>query len=150
MEYYNCKNKDSNQWTSELQKLQQVQRLLYQQKNYTKFCNEFKFKNPIRKQSRIYKKDVESQNNKYPWYNTTQKNNKNGVFNFLLKRGFTTSKALESLEETSQLLASLDWLQDCSMKVLPAVKSFYEHYEQCQSFEENFSHEHEATPEAEE
>lgn len=149
MEYYNCKGKPSSQWTSELQKLQQVQRLMYQQKNYTKFCNEFKFKKPIRKQSRFFKKGVESQNNKYPWYNSTHKHHKNGVFNFLLKRGFTTSKAVESVEESSQLLSSLDWLQECGMKALPAERSFYEHYEQCQSFEESFNHDHDV-PEVEE
>ncbi|PZC86415.1 hypothetical protein B5X24_HaOG209134 [Helicoverpa armigera] len=149
MEYYNCKGKPSSQWTSELQKLQQVQRLMYQQKNYTKFCNEFKFKKPIRKQSRFFKRGVESQNNKYPWYNSTHKHHKNGVFNFLLKRGFTTSKAVESVEESSQLLSSLDWLQECGMKALPAERSFYEHYEQCQSFEESFNHDHDV-PEVEE
>ncbi|CAH0579270.1 unnamed protein product [Chrysodeixis includens] len=150
MEYYNCKNNDSSQWTSELVKLQQVHRLLYQQQNFTKFCQEFKFKKPIRKHSRFYKKEVESQNNKYPWYNTTQKNQKNGVFNFLLKRGFTMSKVLENAEDNSQLLSTLDWLQECSMKTLPAERSFYEHYEQCQTIEENFGHEQETSAEREE
>ncbi|XP_022830838.1 thioredoxin domain-containing protein 11 [Spodoptera litura] len=150
MEYYNCKNKDTSHWTSELVKLQQVQRLLYQQKNYTKFCNEFKFKKPVRKQNRLVKKGVESQNNKYPWYNSTNKHQKNGIFNFLLKRGFTASKAIESVEEGSQWLSSLDWLQDCGMKALPAERSFYEHYEQCQTLEESFSPDPEETPETEE
>lgn len=150
MEYYNCKNKDTSHWMSELVKLQQVQRLLYQQKNYTKFCNEFKFKKPVRKQNRLLKKGVESQNNKYPWYNSTNKHQKNGIFNFLLKRGFTASKAIESVEEGSQWLSSLDWLQDCGTKALPAERSFYEHYEQCQTFEETFSQDPEETPETEE
>ncbi|XP_075973532.1 thioredoxin domain-containing protein 11 [Anticarsia gemmatalis] len=140
MEYYNCKNNDSSQWTSELVKLQQVQRLLYQQKNFTKFCQEFKFKAPVKKHS-IFKKEVESQNNKYPWYNTTQKNQKSGVFNFLLKRGFTMSKDMESVDDNSQILSMLDWLQECSLKTLPAERSFYENYDQCQTFEENFVYE---------
>ncbi|CAH0701203.1 unnamed protein product [Spodoptera exigua] len=150
MEYYNCKNKDSSHWTSELMKLQQVQRLLYQQKNYTKFCNEFNFKKPVRKQNRLVKKGVESHNNKYPWYNSTNKHQKNGIFDFLLKRGFTTSKATESVEEGSQWLSSLDWLQDCGMKALPAERSFYDHYEQCQTFEETFGLGPDEIPETEE
>lgn len=139
MEYNNCKNNDSNQWTSELVKLQQVQRLLYQEKNFTKFCQEFKFKKPIKKH-KIYKKEVESQNNKYPWYNTTQKNQKNGVFNFFLKRGFTVSKDMENLGDTSQMSSMLDWLQECSSKTLPAERSFYEYYGQCQTFEESLTY----------
>lgn len=144
MEYYNCKNNESSQWTSELVKLQQVQRLLYQQKNLTKFCQEFKFKSPIKKH-RLYKKEIESHNNKYPWYNTTQKSQKSGVFNFLLKRGFTISKDMESVDDNSQMLSMLDWLQECGLKKLPAERSFYEHYEQCQTFEETFNYEPEIT-----
>ncbi|CAB3224200.1 unnamed protein product [Arctia plantaginis] len=143
MEYYNCKNNDTNQWTSELVKLQQVQRYLYQEKNFTKFCQEFKFKKPIKKH-KFYKKEVESQNNKYPWYNTTQRNQKSGVFNFFLKRGFTVSKDMENLGDISQVSSMLDWLQECNSKTsktLPAERSFYEYYGQCQTFEESLTYE---------
>ncbi|CAH2037453.1 unnamed protein product, partial [Iphiclides podalirius] len=54
MEYYNCKNNDTNQWIAELIKLQQVQRLIYQQKNFYKFCQEYKVKKPIRKQKKNF------------------------------------------------------------------------------------------------
>lgn len=138
MEYYNCKKKVSTQWTFELIKLQHVQRLLYQQKNITKFCQEFKFKTPLKKH-KVFKKEIVSQNNKYPWYNTTQKNQKSGVFNFLLKRGFSIGKDAESIEDSSQMLSMFDWLHECSSKMLPAEKSFYERYEKCQTLEEGLN-----------
>lgn len=134
MEYYNCKNNDSRPWTSELIKLQRVQRLLYQQKDYLKFCQEFKFKKPIIKPN--YKKEVES-NSLYPWNNSTQKVPKHGVWsNFFGKRGLGVSRE-EGLEHTD--LWSLDWLQECSSKTFPAERSFYDNYEQCRMFEQNFN-----------
>ncbi|CAG5056721.1 unnamed protein product [Parnassius apollo] len=141
MEYYNCKNNDSNQWITELIKLQQVQRLIYQQKNFLKFCQEYKFKNPIRKPSKIYKKEIVSNNNKYPWNNVTQKNQKNGFINFILKKGLALTKAMESGSDNSPIWSSLGILNECTTKFLPAEKSFYENYEQCQLFEENMDKE---------
>lgn len=142
MEYYNCKNNESSQWTSELIKLQQVQRLLYQQKNFLKFCQEYKFKKPTKKMNTHYKREVVSHNNKYPWNNVTQKSQKSSVFNFLLKQGLAISKLIESSSDNSALWSTLDYLQQCSSsasKSLPAEKSFYENYEKCQSFEEQMN-----------
>ncbi|KAJ2946055.1 hypothetical protein O0L34_g4974 [Tuta absoluta] len=135
MEYYNCKNNETNQWTNELMKLQQVQRLLYQQKDFDKFCQEYKFKTPVRKTSEYYRKQVVSHNNKYPWSNVTQKNQKSSsLFNFLVKRGLAISKLMEGSEDSSELLASLGLLQ-CAA-VLPAEKSFYENPQKCQTFDD--------------
>ncbi|XP_049868769.1 thioredoxin domain-containing protein 11 [Pectinophora gossypiella] len=141
MEYNNCKNNETSQWTMELMKLQQVQRLLYEQKDFDKFCQDYKFKPPLRKRSKYYKRAVVSQNNKYPWSNTTHKNQKSGLFNFLVKRGLIISKLMENSEDNSELLASLGLLQECSTRELPAEKSFYENQEQCQSYEESFDFE---------
>ncbi|KAM3964486.1 LOW QUALITY PROTEIN: thioredoxin domain-containing protein 11 [Aphomia sociella] len=132
MEYYNCNNNESSQWTSELIKLQQVQRLLYQQK-ILKFCQEYKFKKVIRKQNRYIKKEIVSQNNKYPWNNVTQKNQKTGDVNFLLKRGLAFPKIAEGSQDELQMLSSLGLLQECISTELPAEKSLYNIYEQCQS-----------------
>lgn len=137
MEYYNCKNNVSNQWTSDLIKLQQVHRLLYQKKNFLKFCQEYKFKKPAKKSSH-YKKAVISHNNKYPWNNVTQKNQKAGM---LLKQGLAISKLIESPND-NVLWSSLGFLEHCgesATKSLPAEKSFYENYEKCQSFEEQLN-----------
>ncbi|CAG9584661.1 unnamed protein product [Danaus chrysippus] len=142
MEYNNCKDKESHQWTLELIKLQQVQRLLYQQKNYLNFCREYKFKKPVKKIPSIYKKEVISQNNKYPWSNVTQKNQKNGVFNYLLKQGLALSKLIETSNDNSALWSTLGFLEQCessAIKSLPAEKSFYEYFEKCQTLEEQLS-----------
>ncbi|XP_034830385.1 thioredoxin domain-containing protein 11 [Maniola hyperantus] len=141
MEYYNCKNNGSNQWTSELIKLQQVQRQLYQKKNFLKFCQEYKFKKPVKKQSLHYRKVV-SHNNKYPWNNVTQKNQKASMVNFLLKQGMTLSKLIENSNDDSALWSDLGFLEHCGESAshsLPAEKSFYENYEKCQSFEEQLN-----------
>lgn len=146
MEYYNCKNNESSQWTTELTKLQQVQRLLYQQKNYIKFCQEYKFKKPNKKLNLNYKREVVSHNNKYPWNNITQKNQKSSVLDFFLKQGLAISKLIESTNENSALWSTLNFLQQCGSSVsksLPAEKSFYENYEKCQSFEEHLNNEFE-------
>ncbi|KAI5651874.1 thioredoxin domain-containing protein 11 [Phthorimaea operculella] len=135
MEYYNCKNNETNQWTTELMKLQQVQRLLYQQKDFEKFCQQYKFKTPVRKTSEYYRKEVVSHNNKYPWSNVTQKNQKSSsLFNFLVKRGLAISKLMEGSGDSSELLASLGLLQ-CEA-VLPAQKSFYENPQKCQTLDD--------------
>ncbi|CAH2261007.1 jg10784 [Pararge aegeria aegeria] len=142
MEYYNCKNNTSNQWTSELIKLQQVKRLLYQKKNFLKFCQDYKIKKPVKKPSPQYRKAVISHNNKYPWINDTQKNPKTGMVNFLLKQGMAISKFIESSNDNSALWSTLGFLENCgesSSQSLPAEKSFYEKYERCQSFEEQLN-----------
>lgn len=134
MEYYNCNNNESSQWTSELIKLQQVQRLLYQQKDFLKFCQEYKFKKPVRKQNFFYKKEIVSQNNKYPWNNVTQKNHKSGALNSFVKRGLSIPKITQGSLDESQVLSTIGLLQECSSTELPAEKLFYDNYEQCQSF----------------
>lgn len=143
VEYYNCNNNETSQWTSELAKLQQVQRLLYQQKDFVKFCQDYKFKDPVRKQNRYYKKEVISQNNKYPWSNATQRSQKSGLFNFLIKRGLAMSKIIEGSNDKSELLSTFGLLNECSVKELPAEKSFYDDYEKCQSHVGTLETEHE-------
>ncbi|XP_037302968.1 thioredoxin domain-containing protein 11 isoform X2 [Manduca sexta] len=139
MEYSNCKNNATNQWTSELIKLQQIQRLLYQQKNVTSFCDGYKFNTPRKKHNHLFKKEIESRNNKYPWSNSTHKTQKNGIFNFLLKRDLDISKAIDNPED-SQLLSSLNLLQECSMTVSDPS---YTDFEQCQSYEKYLNEEQE-------
>ncbi|XP_059047087.1 thioredoxin domain-containing protein 11 [Achroia grisella] len=133
MEYYNCNNNESTQWTSELIKLQQVQRLLYQQKDFVKFCQQYKFKKSVSKHNLYYKKEIVSQNNKYPWSNVTQKSQKTGSVNILIKRGLPIPKLADGSYDESQVLSSLALLQECISTELPAEKSFYDNYEQCQS-----------------
>lgn len=142
MEYYNCKNNDSSQWIKELIKLQQIQRLLYQQRNYDKYCENVKIRKPVQKR-RSYKKEVVSNNNKYPWYNTTQTSRKTGAFNSLLRQGLAISKVLESADDESEILSSLAMLQQCDSKVMPAEKEFYDIYEQCEKYEESLTPEKE-------
>ncbi|XP_047516741.1 thioredoxin domain-containing protein 11 [Pieris napi] len=132
MEYYNCKNNETNQWTMELMKLQQIQRLLYQQKNFLKFCQEHKFK-PIKKLHSKYKKVV-SHNNKYPWNNVTEKNQKNSAIN-MIKQGLAVSKIIGSANENEFM--PNDFIQACGLESLAAEKN-YENYEQCLTFEEHF------------
>lgn len=144
MEYYSCKTNHSNHWTSELIKLQQVQRLLYQQRNYAKYCQDLKLRKPIRKQSRNYKKEIVSHNNKYPWYNTTQRNQKTLAFGYLLKQGLSISKAFESADDEANIISTLAMLQKCDTKVMPAEKEFYDIYEQCEKYEESLSSEQES------
>ncbi|KAJ0177223.1 hypothetical protein K1T71_007232 [Dendrolimus kikuchii] len=139
MEYYNCKTNDTGQWITELIRLQQIQRLLYQEKDFMKFCQGFKFKKPISKQSVKYRKGIESRNNKYPWNITAQRLQKNSDFNFLLKKGFDLTKVFESPDE-SHLLSSLNFIQECGRE-LPAERGYYD---QCQSFDENFANEEES------
>ncbi|XP_063380638.1 uncharacterized protein LOC134667241 [Cydia fagiglandana] len=133
MEYYNCKHNDTLNWTSELVKLQQVQRLMYQQKDFLKYCENHKFKTPSRKTNPLYRKEVVSHNNKYPWNNNTQqqKNQKGGMFNHLFKGGFDISKVVGS-DEKSYLMSTLGLVEECSAPVMPAEKSSYDSYEQCQ------------------
>lgn len=137
MEYYNCKNNDSDQWIKELIKLQQVQRLIYQQKDFHKLCQDYKFKKPIRKPAKLYKKEIVSSNNKYPWNNVTQKSQKKDVYNFILRQGLAVSKVMQNSDDLAPLWSSLSILNECSTKFLPAEKSFYDNYEQCRFFEEN-------------
>lgn len=142
MEYYNCRGNKTSQWTSELMKLQQVQRLLYQQKDFIKFCREYKFKHKLIRSKRVFKKAVISHNNKYPWSNTTNKNQKEreSLFHFAMKRDLA-SKIIESLDDTSKLLSSMALLHECGTGALPAEKQFYDNYEQCHSFAENLDNE---------
>ncbi|CAH2106394.1 unnamed protein product [Euphydryas editha] len=137
MEYYNCKNNESNQWTTELIKLQQVQRLLYQQKNFLKFCQEYKFKKPVKKLSPLSKRHLFISQNKYIWNNMTQKNKKSGILNFLLNSGLT-SKAVDSSNDN--MWSTLGFLEQCGLsKSFPAEKSFYEMYEKCHSIEDQLN-----------
>lgn len=85
-----------------------------------------------------------SQNNKYPWYNTTQRNQKTGAFNFLLKQGLAISKALESADDENDILSTLAMLQQCDSKIMPAEKEFYDIYEQCEKYEERLTPEQES------
>ncbi|XP_038211860.1 thioredoxin domain-containing protein 11 [Zerene cesonia] len=150
MEYYNCQNNQTNQWTTELIKLQQIQRLLYQQKKFLKFCKEYKFKKPIKKINLKHKRDVVSNNNKYPWNNFTEKNQKQNAFNFMLKQGLAVSKMIESAKENFNVWTNSDILQECSLRSLPAEKSYYETYEKCLSFEEQMFQDVDAEPQQEE
>lgn len=136
MEYYNCKNNESNQWTAELIKLQQVQRLLYQQKNFLKFCRQYKFKKPVKKLSPLSKRELFISQNKYLWNNMTQKNKKSGIFNFLNNR--LTSKTIDS--SNNNMWSMLGFLEQWGLsKSLPAEKSFYETYEKCHSMEDQLN-----------
>lgn len=138
MEYYNCKNNESNQWTAELIKLQQVQRLLYQQKNFLKFCREYKFKKPVKKFSPLSKRELFISQNKYLWNNMTQKNKKSGIFNFLNNR--LTSKTIDSSNSNTNKWSMLGFLEQCGLsKSLPAEKSFYDTYEKCHSMEDQLN-----------
>lgn len=132
MEYYNCNNNETNLWTVELMKLQQIQRLLYQQKNFLKFCQEHTFK-PTKRLHSKYKKVV-SHNNKYPWNNVTERNQKNSAIN-LIKQGLAVSKIIGSANENE--LWPNDFIQACGLDSLPAEKSYYTNYEQCLTFEEH-------------
>lgn len=132
MEYHNCRNNGSSPWTTELVKLQQVQRILYQQNNYISFCEEYAFKKP---RHSTYKNGVESKNNKYPWTNITMSPSKTGLFNFLAKRGLDSKNSC-NLDDSAMF--SLDWLNGCNIKTFPAEKSLYDTYEQCRLFEKNF------------
>lgn len=142
MDYYNCQTNETGQWISELIRLQQIQRLLYQEKNFMKFCQDFEYKKPIRKQSVKHRKYIESHNNKYPWNTTAERLQKNNDFNFLLKRGIDLSRAFESSDDHTHLISSLSFIQECG-KELPAEKRYYEYYEKCQSFQDNFEYEEE-------
>ncbi|XP_060802777.1 thioredoxin domain-containing protein 11 [Amyelois transitella] len=135
MEYHNCHNNDTSQWTTELLKLQQVQRLLYEQKNFLKFCQDFKYKKPIIKRNRYYRKGVVSQNNKYPWINVTQKYQKNRSSDFLMKKGLSITKVMESSDDEYQVMSVLGLLDECT-KELPAERAFYDNYEKCSSLED--------------
>ncbi|XP_068631740.1 thioredoxin domain-containing protein 11 [Battus philenor] len=139
MEYRSCKSNASYQWITELIKLQQVQRLIYQQKNVMKFCQEYKFKNTERKSSKLYKKGIVSNNNKYPWNNVTQKNEKNGLFDFILKQGVEMSNMMQSGIDNTPLWSSLSILNECNAKFLPAEKSFYENFEKCHGLQESIN-----------
>ncbi|XP_053607574.1 thioredoxin domain-containing protein 11 isoform X2 [Plodia interpunctella] len=138
MEYYNCNNNKSSQWTTELLKLQQVQRLMYEQKNFIKFCQDFKFKKPIINRNHYYKKEIVSQNNKYPWVNVTQKYQKNKSADFFMKKGLAIAKFMDSSDDESQVVTSLGLLHECNRE-LPAERAFYDNYEKCLLFEDNFN-----------
>lgn len=149
MEYFDCKSNESNQWIAELVKLQQVQRLLYQQRDAKKFCQEFKFKKAPKKPSLVYKREVISQYNKYPWNNATNKNQKsklNSLYNFLFKRGLAISKSSESSSGGIGVLSNLKLIEECSTNIFPAEKSYYDN-QQCQNFEETLQIEQELQPE---
>ncbi|XP_028027181.1 uncharacterized protein LOC114240723 [Bombyx mandarina] len=140
MEYYNCNNRNySGSWTTELIKLQHIQRILYQQKNFTKFCEEYKFKRRLTKSNSYHRKDIQSHNYKYPWTNTTQNPQRGNAFSFLGKRGLDITKAANSGDD-HHLFSSLGMLHECSPSMMStADKSFYGTHEQCQSNEDIFN-----------
>lgn len=144
MEYYNCNNRNySGSWTTELIKLQHIQRILYQQKNFTKFCEEYKFKKRLTKSNSYYRKDIQSHNYKYPWTNTTLNPQRGNAFSFLGKRGLDITKAANSGDD-HHLFSSLGMLHECSPSMMStADKSFYGTHEQCQSNEDIFNCEEE-------
>ncbi|CAG9786160.1 unnamed protein product [Diatraea saccharalis] len=142
MEYYNCNKTETSQWISELIKLQQVQRLLYQQKDFKKYCQEYKFRKPLMRSNKYYKKEVISQNNKYPWNNVTQKNQKTGTFASLLKKSLDISRSIKNMDDESEMI-SLSVFNQCDTTVMPAEKNFNDIYEKCEKLEDNFSHEEE-------
>lgn len=147
MEYYNCKGNESDQWITELVKLQQVQRLLYQQRDAKKFCDEYKFKKVPLKLS-IVKKEVISHYNKYPWNNVTHKNQRsklNSLYNFLFKRGLDVTKSFDSSGGKVDVRSD-PLLEECSTNIFPAEKSYYEN-DQCQRFEAQLQVEEELMPE---
>lgn len=150
MEYYNCNNENSAYWIQELIKLQRAQRLLYQQRNYTRLCDNYIVKKVVMKKSSYFKKEVESRNNKYPWNNATHKPQKSGFERFLLRRGLHLSKAVESTNDNSRLVSPLGYLEECNSKDLPAERSFYDNYEQCLNYKAFLNYEHEAEPDQEE
>ncbi|CAH0667337.1 unnamed protein product [Chilo suppressalis] len=143
MEYYNCNNNETSQWISELIKLQQVQRLLYQQKDFKKYCQEYKFRKPARKSHKDYKKEVISQNNKYPWNNITQKNQKSETFTSLLRKGLDISKSIKNIDDESEMISTLALLHQCDTTGMPVEKEFNEIYEKCEKYEENLNNEEE-------
>lgn len=126
MEYYNCKNNESSQWITELIKLQHVQRLVYQQRNIKKFCQEYKFKKVVKPS--MYK----TSQYKYPWHNNTKKNKKI-IADVLVKSGLALSKFAGSTEKS---VPDLDLSSECTNVLFPAEKSFYNIYEQCHSVED--------------
>lgn len=130
MEYYNCNN---NQWINELIKLQYVQRLLYQQKNYKSFCKQ-RVKQSSKKINNDYKLEMLAEKQKYLWSNSTAKNKNNGLFGFLLKRGLAISNVLKSTDQET-ILPTMNLIQECKAKVLPAEKQYYENYGKCKTLE---------------
>lgn len=131
MEYHNCKNNRTSPWTTELVKLQQAQRNIYQLKDYISLCQDHALKKP--RQS-VHKKGVESKNNKYPWNNSTESRSKS-LFNFFAKRGFGLVE--DGLDDSAMF--SLDWLNECSVQTFPAERSFYDNCDQCRLFEQSFN-----------
>lgn len=130
MEYYNC---NDNQWVNKLTKLQHIQRLIYQQNNELKFCQDYKLKQALKQPKPTYK--VLSQHNKYPWTNTSTKSQKSGLFSFILKRGLALSKVLSSVAEEG-VLPPINFEQECAPKVLAEDNIFYENYEKCHMYDD--------------
>ncbi|VVC87331.1 thioredoxin domain-containing protein 11 [Leptidea sinapis] len=143
MEYYNCQSNQAHQWTAEFLKVQQIRRLMYQQKKFMKFCQEYKFKKPSVKMN-ISKKEVVSNNNKYPWNNMTQKNQKSSPVNLIWKEGLGASKLIQN-----NAWSSLELMEKCSLVSLPVEKSNYDFYEKCASLEEQLHHHSYVEPERE-
>lgn len=130
IEYYNCLN---NKWLKELVKLKQIQRLVYQEKSVAKFCNEFKQKTLKKTSKRIFNK-VLSKQNKYPWSNSSVKSEKTSMFGNLFKYGVVFSDALSGGDE--QMQTPLNYVQECTDKVLLGGKKYNENYEQCDAFDD--------------
>ncbi|XP_028171777.1 thioredoxin domain-containing protein 11 isoform X2 [Ostrinia furnacalis] len=141
MEYYSCKTNNSNYLTSELIRIQKIQRLIYERRNYAKYCESLKHRKP--KQNLNYKREIVSHNNKYPWYNATHNTPKTLAFDYLLKHRLAMSKALDSANDEADIVATLAMLQQCDTKVMPAEKEFYDIYEQCEKYEESLAPEQE-------
>ncbi|XP_041978251.1 thioredoxin domain-containing protein 11 [Aricia agestis] len=136
MEYYNCKSNVTFQWTAELGKLQQIQRLIYQQKNLFKPC-QASYDKPA-KVTQTSKKQFITEYNKNPWYNVTQNNMKNEMFDYIFKHGLAISKLIENSNEKSAFWNTMGFLDQCGYeKSLPAEKSYYDRYEKCQTLEEH-------------
>ncbi|GBP68516.1 hypothetical protein EVAR_55649_1 [Eumeta japonica] len=146
MEYQNC-DPSKNQWVMEISKLQQIQRLLYQQKDFKKLCQDYETKKPLNKPiQKYFKKEVLQQYNKYPWHNATDKTHKNGLFGFLSRRSLSLSAALQGCgDEQSNIIFPISMMDECESKILPAEKSYYQDYEQCFEFEGKFNYEQESS-----
>ncbi|KAL4713233.1 hypothetical protein ACJJTC_013163 [Scirpophaga incertulas] len=138
MEYYNCNaNKnESSHWISKLIKLQQVQRLMYQKKNIKKDCQDNNFLKSSHNSYRV-KKDIISNNNKYPWNNNTQKSKKSGMLDFLFKKSISATEAHENFNEESDLWTTLAMLHQCDTNIMPPIKSIYGIYDQCEKNDES-------------
>lgn len=137
----NCRNNGSErmkeqslQWTGEKIGIVKVQRYIYLNQGYEKFCEDFQERlKPLK--PKYNKKDVVFTNNK--WRNTTQKHKKGAALNSLVKKGLNPPKIIEGADDGSDILATVGMIQECDTKTLPAEKSVYENLDQCRSDDEN-------------